>query len=152
MVDLGINTVCPETIYGGYAIYPNAHADLAQNPYFAGWDPMAELVRLCKKYDLKLVPWVWVFFVEKERSPLVRGKADWLAVSRKGEHASQAEKSYYFSVPPVPMFIGSGLRFTKVFCKDTTLTDCSWITSVIRLVYQWKKDFVIVTFAGSNSP
>lgn len=99
MKELGFNVICPETIYGGYAIYPNAHPDLPQNPQFAGWDPLAELVRLSKKYEMKLIPWVWVFFVGRENSPLVNTKADWLAVNYSGKHASEMEKGYHFFCP-----------------------------------------------------
>ena len=99
MKELGVNVICPETIYGGYAIYPNAHPDLPQNPQFIGWDPLAELVRLSQKYEMKLIPWVWVFFVGRENSPLVNSKADWLAVNYSGQHASEMEKGYHFFCP-----------------------------------------------------
>ncbi len=99
MKELGFNMLCPEVIYGGYAIYPNAHPDLPQNPNFVGWDPLAELVRLSQKYRLKLVPWVWVFFVGRENSPLVKSKGQWLAVSRQGKHVAETEPGYIFFCP-----------------------------------------------------
>ncbi len=99
MAALGINTLCPETIYGGYAIYPDAHPDLVQHPQFTGWDPMEEMLRLGKIYNIRIVPWVWVFFIGKENSPLVQIKADQLALSRAGEHASELEKGYHFLCP-----------------------------------------------------
>lgn len=99
-VEIGFNAICPEVIFGGTAIYPNAHPDLPQHPDFQGWDPLAELVRLCKKYEIKLVAWVWVYHVgRKDRSPLVATKADWLALSRQQEHPSQVEKGYNFLCP-----------------------------------------------------
>jgi len=99
MAAIGFNAICPETIYGGYAIYPDAHADLQQNPQFAGWDPLKELQRLCQKYRLKLIPWVWVFFVGKENSPLVQSHDDWLGRSRNGENFSRLEKGYHYFCP-----------------------------------------------------
>lgn len=99
MVDIGFNTICPEVIYGGYSIYPNAHLDLIQNPAFIGWDPMRELERLCKKYEIKLVPWVWVFFVGRETSPLVESKPEWLAVSKQKEIPARLENNHHFFCP-----------------------------------------------------
>lgn len=99
MSEIGFNTICPEVIYGGYSIYPNAHADLKQNPAFSGWDPLRELERLCKKYEMKLIPWVWVFFVGKEDSPLFESKPDWMAVSRQNEIPARLEREHHFFCP-----------------------------------------------------
>lgn len=99
MSEIGFNTICPEIIYGGYAIYPNAHADLEQNPAFVGWDPLRELEKLCKKYEMKLIPWVWVFFVGKENSPLVKSKPEWMAVSRQNEIPARLERDHHFFCP-----------------------------------------------------
>lgn len=99
MAQLGVNTICPETIYGGYAIYPDAHVDLPQNPQFAGWDPLAEMIRLGKKYHIRVIPWVWTYYIGRDQSPLVQSKQDQLAVSRLGEHPSRLERGYYFLCP-----------------------------------------------------
>ncbi|MCB0730509.1 MAG: family 10 glycosylhydrolase [Ignavibacteriae bacterium] len=99
MSEIGFNTICPEVIYGGYAIYPNAHCGLKQHPDFIGWDPMNELVKLCKKYNMQLIPWVWVFFVGKENSPLVESKKEWLAISRQNENPARMENNYHFFCP-----------------------------------------------------
>jgi len=93
MSEIGFNTICPEVIYGGYAIYPNAHIDLKQHPNFIGWDPMKELVRLCDKYNMKLIP------VGRENSPLVESKKEWLAVSRQNENPARMESNYHFFCP-----------------------------------------------------
>ena len=98
----GFNTLCPQVIFGGYAIYPNAHPDLKQNPQFAGRDPMAELVALCKEFDLELIPWVWVYFVGINESPLITSKSAWLGKSRKGAYASEMEVGYHFFCPSRP--------------------------------------------------
>jgi uncharacterized lipoprotein YddW (UPF0748 family) len=92
----GFNTICPQVIFGGYAIYPDAHPDLKQHPQFAGRDPMAELVVLCEEYQLQLIPWVWVYFVGMKDSPLVASKQEWLGKSHKGSYASEMELGYYF--------------------------------------------------------
>ncbi len=94
--EIGFNAICPQIIYSGYAVYPNAHADLAQNPAFVGWDPLAELVRLCRKYDIKLIPWVWTYYVGRSQSPLAANKKDWLAESWRGEYGSRMEIDYHF--------------------------------------------------------
>lgn len=99
IADIGFNMICPETIFGGYAIYPDAHPDLPQHPQFDNWDPLAELVRLSKKYELKLVPWVWVYHVGQKDSYLANHKREWLAVSRQLEYPSQIEKGYHFFCP-----------------------------------------------------
>lgn len=103
----GFNTICPQVIFGGYAIYPHAHPDLQQNPQFAGRDPMAELMALCKEFDLQFIPWVWVYFVGMEDSPLVASKKAWLGKSHKGGYASEMEVGYHFfcqSRPEVRQF------------------------------------------------
>jgi len=99
IVDVGFNMICPETIYGGSAIYPGAHPHLPQHRQYRGWDPLAELVRLSKKYQLELVPWVWVYHVGRKGTNLVENKAQWLALSRQREHPSQVEKGYHFLCP-----------------------------------------------------
>jgi len=99
IADTGFNMICPEIIYGGSAVYPEAHADLPQHHRFSGWDPLTELVRLCKKYELKLIPWVWVYHVGRSNSYLAENKSDWLALSRQKEHPSQVEVGYHFLCP-----------------------------------------------------
>ena len=99
IADAGFNCLCPETIYWGYAIYPGAHPQLGQNPDFEGWDPLEEMCRLCHKYGLKIVPWVEVYFIGFEESPLREEKSHWLALSREGGHASTLEKGYYYFCP-----------------------------------------------------
>jgi uncharacterized lipoprotein YddW (UPF0748 family) len=64
-----------------------------------GWDPLAQLVKLSKKYNLKMVPWVWVYHVGRKGSYLVENKTKWLAVSREKEFPSQIEKGYHFLCP-----------------------------------------------------
>lgn len=99
LADVGFNCLCPETIYWGYAIYPDAHPDLAQNPDFAGWDPLAEMCRLGKKYNIRIIPWVEVFFIGFEDSPLIRTKPEWLALARNGKQYSTVEQGYYYFCP-----------------------------------------------------
>ena len=95
----GFNCICPETIYWGYAIYPDAHAQLEQNPAFQGWDPLETLCRLGKEYNIKVIPWVEVYFVGFEDSPLIKQFGHWLAMSHTGGHASELEKGYYYFCP-----------------------------------------------------
>jgi len=99
LAEAGFNCLCPETIYGGYAIYPNAHPALRQNPAFAGWDPLKELCALGKKYNIKIIPWVEVYFIGFQDSPLVSEKAEWLALGRNGKQPSTLEKGYYYFCP-----------------------------------------------------
>ena len=100
--EIGFNAICPQIIYSGYAVYPDAHPDLAQNPAFAGWDPLAALVTACKKYNVKLIPWVWTYYVGRAQSPLVASKKDWLAESWRGEYGSRMEIDYHFFCPSRP--------------------------------------------------
>jgi len=97
--EAGFNCLCPETIYWGGAIYPGAHDLLGQHPEFSGWDPLRELVRLCHQYNMKLVPWVEVYFIGFKESPLVHNRAEWLAMARNGSHPSSLEEGYYFFCP-----------------------------------------------------
>ena len=97
--EAGFNAICPETIYWGYAIYPDAHPSLKQNPVFSGWDPLQELCRLGDKYDIAVIPWVEVFFIGFKESPLIEEKSEWLAMTREGAHASSLEKGYYYFCP-----------------------------------------------------
>jgi uncharacterized lipoprotein YddW (UPF0748 family) len=99
LADAGFNCICPETIYWGYAIYPDAHPDLGQNPAFIGWDPLKELCRICHEYNIKVIPWVEVFFIGFKESPLVKNKSEWLALSRNGKYPSVNEAGYYYFSP-----------------------------------------------------
>ncbi|MBN1900904.1 family 10 glycosylhydrolase [Candidatus Sumerlaeota bacterium] len=99
IAEAGFNGVCPETIYWGYAIYPDAHPALPQNPAFLGWDPLEELCRLAHKYKIKVIPWVEVFFIGFDQSPLKKEKSGWLAFSRNGDYPSTLEKGYYYFCP-----------------------------------------------------
>lgn len=97
--EAGFNAICPETIYWGYAIYPDAHPQLLQNPAFVGWDPLEELCRLTHKYNMKVIPWVEVFYIGFENSPLKEEKPGWLAFSRSGAYPSVLEEGYYYFCP-----------------------------------------------------
>ena len=97
--EAGFNCLCPETIYWGYAIYPDAHPLLKQNPDFSGWDPLKELCRLCHRYNMKVIPWVEVFFIGFQDSPLKVEKSEWLAFSQSGQYASALEPGYYYFCP-----------------------------------------------------
>jgi len=99
LADAGFNCLCPETIYWGYAIYPDAHPALRQNPAFSGWDPLKELCALGKKYNIKIIPWVEVYFIGFQDSPLVSEKAEWLALGHDGKQPSSLEKGYYYFCP-----------------------------------------------------
>jgi uncharacterized lipoprotein YddW (UPF0748 family) len=100
---LGINTICPQTIFNSYAIYPNAHKDLKQNPYFKGWDPLETMVKLCKKYNIRLVPWVWCYLTgtEKRNSPFIKTKKEWISKTRDGKIACESENGHVFFCPSV---------------------------------------------------
>lgn len=95
IAEAGFNTICPQIIFGGYAAYADAPG-LQQNPQFVGWDPMAELVSLCREHQLQLIPWVWVYFIGREGSPLIQEKAAWLGKSHTGDYASEMEVGYHF--------------------------------------------------------
>lgn len=100
--EYGFNALCPETIYEGNTLYPDAHPSLTQNPKFEGWDPLKELERLCKKYDMQLIPWIEVYFIGFEGSPLITEKAEWLGKTKEGKIYSDMEKGYHFFCPSRP--------------------------------------------------
>ncbi len=100
LADIGFNTVCPEVIYRGWAIFPNAPNGLAQYPCFVGRDPMQEMIELGRKYDITVVPWVWVFFVGSEHfDAMIKAKPEWLAISRKGKYPSEVEAGFHYFCP-----------------------------------------------------
>ncbi len=53
LANIGFNAVCPEVIYRGWAIFPNAPNGLNQYPDFIGRDPLQEMIDLGKKYNIK---------------------------------------------------------------------------------------------------
>lgn len=99
IADAGFNCLCPETIYWGGAIYPGAHSSLPQHQAFHGWDPLSELCRLGKKYNIQIIPWVEVYFIGFQDSILVAEKNEWLAYARHGKPDSRLEKGYYYFCP-----------------------------------------------------
>uniref|UniRef100_UPI003216A56A glycoside hydrolase family 10 protein n=1 Tax=uncultured Draconibacterium sp. TaxID=1573823 RepID=UPI003216A56A len=103
MADIGFNTVCPEVIYRGWSIFPNAPNGLGQYPDFIGRDPMQEMMDLGEKYNITVVPWVWVYFVGVDRFPaLINSHSEWLAVSRTGKHPTVAEPGFHYFCPSRP--------------------------------------------------
>jgi uncharacterized lipoprotein YddW (UPF0748 family) len=103
LADIGFNAVCPEVIYRGWAIFPNAPNGLNQYPDFIGRDPLQEMIDLGKKYNLKIIPWVWVYFIGVDRFPdLINNRSEWLAVSRKGTFPSETEKGFHYFCPSRP--------------------------------------------------
>ncbi len=99
LASAGFNCIFPETIYWGYAIYPDAHPTLKQNPAFRGWDPLKELIRIAHEKGIEVHPWVEVYFIGFADSPLVAEKPEWLALARNGDYASHLEKGYYYFCP-----------------------------------------------------
>ena len=102
IADAGINAILPETIYNGYAIYPNAHELLPQLPQFKGWDPMQVMVEECKKYGIKIVPWCEMFFVGGKNSPVVKNKSQWIGKFRHGEIYAELEPGFHYLCPSRP--------------------------------------------------
>lgn len=102
MVGSGIQVVFPHVIYDGYAIYPEAHPDLTQNPQFTGWDPLEFLMKLSGQYPISFVPWVEVYSIGSAASPLAIEKAGWLARSRTGNPGNVSEPDSRFFCPSEP--------------------------------------------------
>ncbi|WP_010664908.1 glycoside hydrolase family 10 protein [Marinilabilia salmonicolor] len=101
IAEAGFNAILPETIYNGYAIYPN-HSLLHQMPQFHGWDPMKILVEECEKYNIQLIPWAEMFFVGRDDSPVVKEKSDWLAEFRNGKKHATLEPAFCYLCPARP--------------------------------------------------
>lgn len=102
MADVGINAILPETIYNGYTIYPDGGDLMPQLPQFAGWDPMAIMIKECAKHNIEVIPWTEMFFVGGEKSPLVKKKPEWLGLFRHGTHAAELEKGFHYFCPSRP--------------------------------------------------
>lgn len=97
--DAGFNAIVPETIYNGYAIYPNAHPLLPQLPQFEGWDPMQLMIDECRKYNMKVVPWCEIFFVGQAQSPIAKQKPEWIGKFRTGKSYSDLETGFHYLCP-----------------------------------------------------
>ncbi len=102
IADAGFNAILPETIYNGYAIYPEAHPLLPQLPQFKGWDPMQLMIEECSKYGMQVIPWCEVFLVGREQSPLVRQKPEWIGKFRTGKNYSDLEPGFHYFCPSRP--------------------------------------------------
>ena len=99
MSDVGFNAILPETIYNGYAIYPDAHDNLPQNPQFLGWDPMQVIIEECDKYNIDVIPWTEMFFVGKEDSPIMKNMPRWSGVFRNGLQHAVLEENFCYMCP-----------------------------------------------------
>ncbi|WP_299580682.1 family 10 glycosylhydrolase [uncultured Sunxiuqinia sp.] len=100
LAEIGFNAVCPEVIYRGWSIFPDAPNGLNQYPDFIGRDPMQEMIELGEKYNIKVIPWVWVYFIGVDHFPdLINNRREWLAVSRQGKHPSVVEAGFYYFCP-----------------------------------------------------
>ncbi|MGQ7869692.1 glycoside hydrolase family 10 protein [Sunxiuqinia sp. sy24] len=100
LAEIGFNAVCPEVIYRGWSIFPDAPNGLNQYPDFIGRDPMQEMIELGEKYNIKVIPWVWVYFVGVDHFPdLINNRREWLAVSRQGKLPSVVEAGFYYFCP-----------------------------------------------------
>lgn len=99
IADTGFNAIVPETIYNGYAIYPNAHPLLPQLPQFEDWDPMQLMIDECKKYDIKVIPWCEIFFVGQSNSPIVKNKPEWIGEFRTGKVYAELEAGFHYLCP-----------------------------------------------------
>lgn len=102
IADAGFNAIVPETIYNGYAIYPNAHPLLPQLPQFIGWDPLQLMIDECNKYDIQVVPWCEIFFVGQAESPIVKQKPEWIGKFRTGKNYSDLETQFHYLCPSEP--------------------------------------------------
>lgn len=107
IADAGFNMIFPETIYYGTSICPPPVDILSQNPDYAGWDPLYELVRISHKYGIEVHAWVHVFFAGfkdnpgevPSKSPLLDLRPDWFAQNKNGGYEAEIEKGYYFLCP-----------------------------------------------------
>lgn len=102
MADAGFNAILPESIYNGYAIYPDAHKLLPQLPQFTGWDPMRVMEEECPKYGMQLIPWCEMFFVGGAQSPVVKQKPEWIGMFRHGSPAAVLEPGFHYLCPSRP--------------------------------------------------
>lgn len=102
IAETGFNAILPETVYNGYAIYPDAHPLLPQLPQFEGWDPLQLMIDECEKYNIQVIPWCELFFVGGENSPLVAAKPEWIGEFRTGKRYSDLEAGYHYLCPSRP--------------------------------------------------
>jgi len=84
-----LNTIFPEVIARGYAVYPTRL--LARDPRFLGHpDPLAALVREAHAQGIEVHPWVWVFRAgyTKDRGAILGGHPEWAELGKNGDALS----------------------------------------------------------------
>ena len=124
LADIGFNALCPEVIYRGWTIFPEAPCGMSQYPGFEGRDPLQEMIDLGKQYDIKIIPWVWVYFVGVDMFPvLINARSEWLALSRTGKHPSQAEAGFHYFCPSRPEVLDFWLEIYQYMFSKYDLHD-----------------------------
>ncbi|WP_299579995.1 family 10 glycosylhydrolase [uncultured Sunxiuqinia sp.] len=141
MADAGINAILPETIYDGYAIYPNAHALLPQLPQFEGWDPMQVMMEECEKYNMQVIPWCEMFFVGGANSPLVKQKPEWVGKFRHGEIFAELEPGFHYFCPSRPEVADFLLKTVDTMLERYAIKEVQLDYIRYSLSEPWEKGF-----------
>ena len=70
LYDVGINTLCVETLYDSTLIFPAPEgSDFEQNPKFNGFDVLGAYVEECHKRDMELHVWMPIFYSSHTTCP-----------------------------------------------------------------------------------
>lgn len=92
-----INTLFPESVMRGYAIYDSKY--VGRDPRFEGApDLLAVMIDEAHKLDMEVHPWVWVFRAgyTQDVGSILRAHPDWMAVNKQGKTLS-ANGGYWIS-------------------------------------------------------
>jgi uncharacterized lipoprotein YddW (UPF0748 family) len=124
----GINMVFLQTIYRGYAIFPNS-SEFKQNPSFIGWDPLEAFVTQGHKRGIEIHAWVHTFYTAKEgedpvypQGPILAEHPEWAALDRNLQMKTTLESDHYYisqGNPEAKDFLANGfLEMTHKYALD----------------------------------
>ena len=104
LYNLGINTLCIETLWGGTMIMPMPEGSLFEvNPSFKHFDMLQSYIDSCHKRGMELHCWIPIFYVGNSegqnafRSP-GKKKPEWLSKSNRGK--TYADSDNYMMLDP----------------------------------------------------
>lgn len=150
MADAGINAILPESIYDGYAIYPNAHPLLPQLPQFVGWDPMQLMIDECEKYGIQVIPWCEMFFIGGAESPLVKQMPEWVGKFRHGSIEAELEPGFHYFCPSRPEVSDFLLETIDTLLQRYSLKEVQLDYIRYSLSDPWEKGFCYCDFCRSK--
>lgn len=123
LYDLGINTLCIETLYDCTMIMPMPKDSLfATNPKFKHFDMLKSYIDSCHKRDMELHIWLPIYYVGDKDSSNIKlsvatKKPEWVSVSDKGSTINNDE--IYIMLDPANKEAGAFLLNTYKYILET---------------------------------